>query len=352
MPLNSVPATTNVAALDAKKKAAKGHTIVNVGFIGGVIPGNAKDLKPLYKAGVRMFKCFMVPSGVDDFPHVTEKDLREALPVLAELDAPLLVHAELLEHMIEKPDGDPRNYANYLSTRPDSAETEAISQVIALADEYKAHVHIVHLSSSQSLPMLRAARARGVRVTVETCPHYLVFDAAGIKDGATEFKCAPPIRSATTRMAMWRALFARDIDQIVSDHSPCPPSMKSPKKGSFMEAWGGIASFQLGLPAVWSEAMGRGASLAHLAEWMSGAPARLAGVSDRKGKLAVGYDADLVIWDPLAAVNVDDIRMFQRHPKTPYAGRTLKGHIKSTWIKGVEVFHDGEIVNEKSGAFL
>ena len=352
MPLNSIPATTTLAALNAKRDAARGRIAVNVGFIGGVVPGNAGDLAALHAAGVRLFKCFLVPSGVDEFPAVDEHDLRVALPILASLDATLLVHAELPERITPVPNGNPRYYATYLASRPDSAESEAVALVVRLAEEFRARVHIVHVSSAQSLPVIRAARARGVRVTCETCPHYLHFVDTDIQHGSTEFKCAPPIRDAATRQALWRALVDGEIDLVATDHSPCPPAMKDQEHGDFFQAWGGIASLQLGLPAVWHEARTLGATVERIAQWMSSAPARLARLEGSKGRLAPGFDADIVIWNPEAPVVVDELTLHHRHPLTPYRGRTLTGQVTATYVGGVEVFRDGSFVAEQSGRLI
>jgi allantoinase len=352
MPLNSIPATTTIAALNAKRDAAHGRISVNVEFIGGVVPGNAGELTALHAAGVTLFKCFLVPSGVDEFPNVSEADLREALPILAALDATLLVHAELPEHIVPLPAGDPRHYATYLASRPESAETEAVALVIRLAEEFGARVHIVHVSSARSIPLIAAARARGVRITCETCPHYLFFTAEEVPDGATELKCAPPIRSAATRDALWSALADGQISLVASDHSPCPPAMKDQQLGDFFQAWGGIASLQLGLPAVWHEASKRGASIDQIAEWMSAAPARLAGLSHFKGRLAVGFDADIVIWNPDQPVAVDDLTLYHRHSLTPYRGRTLTGLVRATYVRGVQVYLNGRVATATPGSLL
>ena len=352
MPLNSIPATTTVVALQAKQEAARGRISVNVGFIGGVVPGNAGELAALHAAGVTLFKCFLVPSGVDEFPNVSEADLREALPILAALDATLLVHAELPEHIAAMPSGDPRHYATYLASRPESAETEAVALVIRLAEEFGARVHIVHVSSARTLPLIAAARARGIRISCETCPHYLFFSAEEIADGATELKCAPPIRSAATREALWDGLIDGEIALVASDHSPCPPAMKDQQLGDFFQAWGGIASLQLGLAAVWREARRRGASIAQVAEWMSVAPARLAGLSHSKGRLAPGYDADIVIWNPETPVAVNDMTLYHRHALTPYRGQTLTGLVRATYVRGVQVYLDGRVATATPGSLL
>ena len=352
MPLNSIPATTTLAALYAKHHSARGRITVNVGFIGGVVPGNTHELPALHDAGVRMFKCFLVPSGVDEFPCVAEADLREALPVLARLDVPLLVHAELPEHIVPVPQGDPSRYATYLASRPATAETEAIALVVRLAEEFGARVHIVHVSSHLSLPIIRAARGRGVAITCETCPHYLSFAADDIPDRRTEFKCAPPIRDSDNREALWRAVLDGNIDLIASDHSPCPPEMKSPADGDFFRAWGGIASLQLGLSAVWTEARQRGANPELLAALMSAAPARLAGVGDRKGRLAAGFDADIVVWNPDLPVDVDATTLYHRHPLTPYRGLVLTGGVQATYVAGVAVYRNGRVTDSLPGRII
>ena len=352
MPLNSIPATTSVAALSAKRAAARGRIAINVGFIGGVVPGNAHELRPLFDAGVRLFKCVLVPSGVDEFPPVGEADLREALPILASLGATLMVHAELPEHVTAMPAGDPRSYATYLASRPPRAETSAVELMLRLADEFRARVHIVHVSSAESLPIIRAARARGVAITCETCPHYLAFSATDVPNGATQFKCAPPIRDAANRAALLRGVVDGDIDLIASDHSPCPPEMKSPEDGDFFQAWGGIASLQLGLPAVWEHLRREARGVEFLAEKMSLAPAKLAGLAHRKGRLAGGFDADVVAWNPELAVDVNAITLYHRHAVTPYRGWSLTGAVRSTWVAGVGVFMDGSVTGSLPGAIL
>ena len=338
MPLNSIPATTTLAALEAKRAAARASAVVNVECIGGVVPGNAGDLTALHDADVRLFKCFLVPSGVEEFPCVSEADLRIAMPILTKLGAPLLVHAELPQHIEAVPRGDPRAYATYLASRPPLAETSAVALMIRLARELGTRVHIVHVSSAESLALLRVAAAEGLDVTCETCPHYLTFASEDIADGRTDLKCAPPIRDRANRERLWLAVLEGDISMIVSDHSPCPPEMKALSSGDFFEAWGGIASLQLGLPAVWHEARARGASVELIVERMSRAPARLAGIGNRKGHLAPGYDADIVIWNPDAPVVVSEMALQHRHPITPYRGRTLTGRVCATYVGGVQVF--------------
>lgn len=356
MPLNSIPATTSVQAFRAKLAAADGRCRVDVGFWGGVVPGNTAELRPLWEAGAWGFKCFMVPSGVDEFGHVTEADLRQAMPVLAQLGAPLLVHAELpapLERAAAEVEGlDPRRYLSYLRSRPPAAETEAIELLLQLARELGTRVHVVHLATEQALPMLRRARAEGLPVTVETCPHYLHFAAEEIADGATAWKCAPPIRERATREALWDALRAGDIDLVASDHSPCPPELKRMERGDFFSAWGGIASLQLGLPVMWTEARARGFGAEDVARWMSEAPARLAGLDHRKGAIAIGRDADLVVFDPDAEAPVDPTALHHLHPVTPYAGAVVSGRVRATYVRGAQAYDSGRFPAEPGGRIL
>jgi allantoinase len=342
MPLNSVPATTTLAGLAAKIEAADGQCHVDTGFWGGVVPGNAGEIEPLARRGVLGFKCFLSPSGVEEFGHVGEEDLHAALPILARHGLPLLVHAELPEALgAIDPAADPRAYATWLASRPPAAEDAAIDVLIRLARRYDARVHVVHLAAADPLPALRGGRAAGVPLTVETCPHYLSFVAERIPDGATAFKCAPPIREGRHQDALWQALADGDIDLVASDHSPSPPEMKHLDTGSFVDAWGGIASLQLGLPAVWTGAAGRGIGIERLARWMSAAPARLAGLGTRKGGIAAGLDADLVLFDPDAEWTVDAARLEHRHPVTPYDGLTLRGRVVTTILRGAVVFDRG-----------
>jgi len=342
MPLNSIPATTTVAAFAAKRAAAKAGTQVDCAFWGGVVPGNTGELEGLAAAGVAGFKCFLVPSGVDEFPHVGERELREAMPVLARLGRPLLVHAEvpgpIAAAEAEIGSADRRCHATWLASRPPAAEVEAIRLVLGLAQATGCHVHIVHLSATQALDDLRAARARGLPVTVETCPHYLTFCAEEIRDRATEFKCAPPLRGRANRERLWEALREGTIDLVATDHSPCPPELKKKEAGDFFAAWGGIASLQVALSAVWSEARSRGFTPADLARWMAERPARLAGLAGRKGAIAPGLDADLVVWDPEAEWIVEGTRLHHRHALSPYEGVRLAGLVRATLLRGVRVF--------------
>ncbi len=352
MPLNSIPPTTSVFGLEAKRRAAAGSCHVDVAFWGGVVPGNTGDLEPLARAGVAGFKCFLSPSGVEEFGHVAEADLRHAFHVLARLELPLLAHAELPERLIDPPaSADPRQYSTWLDSRPPTSEHGAIELLARLSREYGVHVHVVHLAASDALPIIRRARDAGAALTVETCPHYLTFTAEEIDDGATAFKCAPPIRSQQHRQGLWQGLADGEIDLIATDHSPAPAALKHLDDGNFVRAWGGIASLQLGLAAVWSGAAERGLSIEWLALAMAAAPARLAGLSARKGAIAPGRDADLVIWDPDATFTVDPHTLHHRHPITPYAGRELRGRVLKTLVRGAVVFDAGEFASPR-GALL
>ncbi|HEY8432469.1 MAG TPA: allantoinase AllB [Sandaracinaceae bacterium] len=344
MPLNCVPVTTSVRALEAKLASAEGQLHVDVGFWGGVVPGNAEELPRLAAAGVLGAKAFLCHSGIDDFPRATEAVLREAMPRMRDAGIPLLAHAEL-ELSAQPAEADPRRYASWLSSRPRAWEDAAIALLIELCRETRCPVHIVHLSSASALPMIADAKAEGLPLTVETCPHYLCLRAEEVPDGATVYKCAPPIRDEQNRERLWEGLLDGTIDFVVTDHSPCTPELK---RGGFLEAWGGIASLSLGLPSVWTEASARGATLPHLARWLAGAPARFAGLADRKGALAPGMHADFVVWDPDATFQVTEAELLFRHPISPYLGRTLRGVVRESWLRG-ETIYDGREVAPPRG---
>lgn len=353
MPLNSIPATTNVAALAEKRDAARGRVHVDVAFWGGVVPGNERSLPALAESGVHGFKCFLTPSGVDEFLSVSEADLRAALPTLSALPArlPLLVHAEdpaaLREHH-----GDRRRYAAYLATRPVDAEVRAIRFIRRLAEEYGVRVHFVHVSSGEGIAEVAEAKAAGLEVTAETCPHYLTFVEDDVPDGATAFKCAPPIRTPADRQALWQALASGVCDFVATDHSPSPAAMKCLDTGDFMEAWGGIASLQLSLPIVWTGASARRFTPVHLARWLSAGPSRLCGLTGCKGEIRPGCDADLVLWDPDAAWTVDQALLEHRHPLTPYHGMRLRGLVVATYLRGIPVWTSGRFARVPSGRLL
>lgn len=340
MPLNSAPVTTTAQAFAAKRAAAEGHLSVDVGFWGGVIPPDIDELPGLLASGVLGLKAFLVHSGIEDFPNVTGADLDRALPLIAPTGLPLLVHCELDTSgrpELHEP-ADPRSYRQYLASRPGRWELEAIELMINLCRKHKARVHIVHLSCAEALPLLRAAKAEGLPLTVETCPHYLVLDAEGIPDGDTRFKCAPPIRERSNRDALWQGLKEGVIDFIATDHSPCPPDLKLPDQGDFMKAWGGIASIQFLLPLVWTEARKRGFGLADVEAWLCRRPADFAGLGvgpAPKGRLAVGYRADLVAWNPEAPFTITEDQIVYRHKVTPYGGHVWNGAVARTWVGGV-----------------
>jgi allantoinase len=337
MPLNCIPVTTTGAALATKLDACRGKCFVDMGFWGGVIPGNAGELTPLARGGVLGCKAFMVHSGIDEFPNATKRDLAQAMPLLRAAGLPLLAHAEL-DLGAHVHTSDPRAYRAYLESRPTSWEDAAIEQLIELCRATGCHVHVVHLSAATSLPALRAAKAEGLPISVETCPHYLCLEAESIPDGATLFKCAPPIRERENREALWSGLLDGTIDFVVTDHSPCTPQLKELERGHFHDAWGGIASLQLGLSTLWTHAERRGATLVDLARWLSTNPARFAGVSRKKGRIAPGHDADLVIWDPDRTYTLSEEQLFFKHRVSPYLGMRLKGKVLGTVLRGMDVY--------------
>jgi allantoinase len=341
MPLNSIPPTTDTAALAVKRKTAAGQVFVDVGFWGGAVPGNLPELSGLHEAGVFGFKCFLLPSGVDEFPHLEPDDLRDALRDVCSLDALMIVHAEDAHAIDHAPAAHGRSYLAFLASRPRGAENLAIARVIEVARSTGCRVHLLHLSSSDALPMIRSARRDGVRLTVETCPHYLTFDADQIADGATQYKCCPPIREADNRELLWQGLADGTIDCVVSDHSPCTVDVKQLETGDFGVAWGGIASLQLGLPVVWTEARRRGHTLTDVVRWMAGRTAVLAG-SRNKGRIAVGSAADLCVFAPDETFVVDPGRLYHKNPVTPYAGRRLTGIVRGTWLRGEQIDLDDE----------
>jgi allantoinase len=338
MPLNCVPPTTCVDALELKRAAARESAIVDCEFWGGAVSGNASDLLPLANFGVRGFKAFLVHPGIEEFSMVSEADLREAMPIIAQTGLPLLAHAEHPAY-VRAPGGP--DYASYLLSRPPECEIEAIRMLIGLCRETRCRVHIVHLSAAAALPDIEAARAEGLPLTVETCPHYLCLTAEEIPDGATQYKCAPPIRGAANREQLWQALIGGTIDLVASDHSPCPPYMKQRGAGDFSQAWGGISSLSVALPLLWTEAVQRGVSIGRLVQWMSSAPAALAGLVGRKGAIETGRDADFAIFDSDAEWTIGAGDLYFRHAVTPYLGRTVKGKVVKTIVRGRTVFEGG-----------
>ena len=353
MPLNCLPATTTVAALEAKRAAARGKCRVDWAAWGGVVSDNPRDIEALARAGVLGFKCFLINPGIDGFTMVTERELSAALPHVARTGLPLLVHAELSGPVdaatARLADADWRAYATYVKSRPDEAELSAIRLLIALCREFRFRLHVVHLSTSEGIALLRAAKAEGLPVSVETCPHYLHFAAEEIADGATLCKCAPPIRSSENREKLWQGLREGVIDLVATDHSPCPPSMKWVEEGNFKTAWGGISSLSVALPVMWTEAQKRGFTLGDLAHWMAERPARLAGCESRKGRIAAGCDADFVVFEPEAEFTVTADRLYQRHAVSAYMGERLRGVAKATYVRGRAVFADGRFPEDASG---
>ncbi|NEA30287.1 allantoinase AllB [Streptomyces sp. SID13031] len=347
MPLNSIPPTCDVPALDLKRKTAQSQAYVDVGFWGGAIPGNAEQLRPLHDAGVFGFKCFLLHSGVDEFPPLDQAEVERAMREISSFDGLLIVHAEDAHHIDDAPAPDGASYQRFLHSRPPEAENAAVAQVIELAQRTGCRVHILHVSSAAVLPMLADARAAGVRITAETCPHYLTFASEEIPDGATQYKCCPPIRESANRSLLWDGLRAGVIDLVVSDHSPSTIDLKRLDTGDFGAAWGGIASLQVGLPAVWTGARERGFTLTDVARWMCQAPAAQAGLP-RKGRLEAGYDADFCVFAPDEEFVVDVNALHHKNAVTPYAGRALAGVVRSTWLRGLPI----DIVAEPQGRLL
>ena len=330
MPLDSVPSTVDIEALALKRQAAERQIHVDMGFWGGVVPGNLEQLAPLHEAGVLGFKCMLGDGGTPDFPEVEPAEMEAALDVLRELGSLLLVHAEAASRI---PEVHGRRYGDYLASHPRGLENLAVAQVIEAARKTGGSAHVLHVSSSDALPMIATARRDGVPLTAETCPHYLTLCAEEIPDGATAYKCRPVIRERANRELLWDGLRAGVLGQVVSDHSPATPALKEPESGDFVDAWGGISSLQVALPLVWSEARRRGFSLNDIAAFMAEAPARLAGLR-RKGRIAPGFEADFCIFDPDASFVVDPGTLHHRHPVTPYAGRRLFGVVRGSILRG------------------
>jgi allantoinase len=353
MPLNSIPSTTDVPALEQKRTAASGKAVIDYAFWGGVVPGNTQELRLLAEAGVLGFKCFLIHPGTAEFAMVTEKDLREAMPEIAKLGVPLLAHSEVPEPVAAATanvaDCDWRRYETYLASRPEAAEIQAIRLLIQLCEETGCRVHIVHLSAASAIPMLRQARSEGLHITVETCSHYLFFDSESVPDGATQYKCAPPIRSKQNQDALWQALSNGVIDLIATDHSPCPPELKCFETGDFGKAWGGISSLSVSVPAMWTAAKSRGFGPLDLTRWMAQRPAELAGLASRKGRISPGFDADFTVLDPQAAFEVTTDRLHFRHPCSPYITQHLKGEIRMTTVRGNICFENGRFAEHPCG---
>ena len=351
MPLNCLPVTTTAEAFAAKREAVAGQLWVDCGFWGGVVPNSVPALHELLEAGVCGVKSFLIDSGIPEFPAMTEPDLRQAMAVLRDFQVPYLIHAELAPENGETPKIG-RQYKSFLASRPRAWENRAIEMMIRLCRDIPTPIHIVHLSSAEGVPRIAEAKSEGVPVTVETCPHYLTFEAESIPDGKTLFKCCPPIREHANREALWRGLEEGHIDCIVSDHSPCTPNLKDLDGGDFDKAWGGISSLQFGLPLVWTQAKERGFPIAKLAEWMCETPARLMGFGHRKGRIAPGMDADFVIWDHEAKFTIEPEMIYHKHRITPYRGREVFGRVVHTILGGENVFGPVGISGDPLGKVL
>lgn len=353
MPLNCIPSTTTISALEEKRAAVSGKASVDFAFWAGVVPGNSAEITRLAQAGVRGFKCFLVPSGTDEFAMMETEHLCEAMPAIAETGLPLLAHAESPDFIAQAAnrltDANWLRYDTYLQSRPEKAETEAVRLLISLMRRFNCRVHIVHLSAATALQDLEQARAQSLPITVETCPHYLYFSAEDIPDGRTEFKCAPPIRKGMNQAILWEALRSGGIDMIATDHSPCPPALKASDAGDFQAAWGGISSLWVSLPAVWTVARDRGFHITDLVRWMSEKPALLAGLSSVKGSISSGQDADLVIFDPDATFEVAAEGIPCRHKLSPYIGEILTGCVRTTIVRGEVVYQDGRFRDKPIG---
>ncbi len=350
MPLNASPVTTTVKAFEKKLKATQGKLHTNCGFWGGIIPGNENEIEALIEMGVLGFKAFLTHSGIDEFPNVSEEDLRKAMPIIAKHNLPLLVHCELSDPTSHSP-LTTNKYNEYLQSRPKQWEDNAIALMIRLCEEFNCRTHIVHLSSADSIEQIFKAKQKGLPLTVETAQHYLYFVAEQIKDGQTEFKCAPPIREKENNKQLWQALKDGVIDFVATDHSPAPPEMKEIGSGDFMKAWGGIASLQFALPVLWTAAQKNNGSLSDMATWLCEKPALLPSLKS-KGKIEVGYDADFVIWNPEEKFTVTAKDILHKHKLTPYLNEELSGVVKQTWLNGIKVFDEGNFLHLNKGTVL
>jgi len=350
MPLNCIPVTTTVDALNQKIIATKDQLWIDCGFYGGLIPDNIQDLESLADAGVLGFKAFLSPSGIDEFPNISEKHLREALPILAKKGIPVLVHAELENGATSSEEN--KTYKYFQESRPKSWENNAIKLLIQLCREFNVHIHIVHLSSADILPEIAQTRKDGFPLTVETCPHYLHFSSERISDGDTRFKCAPPIWNGENRENLWAGLEEGIINFITSDHSPCTPELKNLEAGNFEKAWGGISSIQFALPVIWTECKQRGYSLEQLINWMSKQPAKFVGVDDLKGQISPGFDADLVCWNPDKKYIIKKEAIHHKNKLTPYEGESLYGVVNATFLRGQKVYENGQFLGNPKGKII
>lgn len=351
MPLNSTPVTTSANAFDEKIAAVKNKLHTNIGLWGGILPGNQNEIEPLIQKGVLGFKAFLTHSGIDDFPNATEEDLRKAMPILAKYNLPLLVHAELTDEE-QRAKGIPQSYQNYLQSRPKKWEDDAIAMMIRLCEEFNCRTHIVHLSSADSLEQIAAAKQKGLPLTVETGQHYLYFSAEEIKDGQTQFKCAPPIREKENNDKLWQALKDGLIDFVATDHSPATPDLKELLTGNFIKAWGGIASLQFALPVLWTAAKKRNATFNDIAKWLCENPAKLIGKENSKGKIAKGFDADLIVLDDEKSFVVTTAMIQHKHKTTPYLNEQLFAVVEQTYLAGEKVYEEGKFVELNKGKII
>ena len=350
MPLNCIPVTTTVDALNQKIIATKDQLWIDCGFYGGLIPDNIQDLESLADAGVLGFKAFLSPSGIDEFPNISEKHLREALHILAKKGIPVLVHAELENGATSSEEN--KTYKYFQESRPKSWENNAIKLLIQLCREFNVHIHIVHLSSADILPEIAQTRKDGFPLTVETCPHYLHFSSERISDGDTRFKCAPPIWNGENRENLWAGLEEGIINFITSDHSPCTPELKNLEAGNFEKAWGGISSIQFALPVIWTECKQRGYSLEQLINWMSNQPAKFIGKDQQKGQISPGFDADLVCWNPDKKYIIKKEAIHHKNKLTPYEGESLYGVVNATFLRGQKVYENGQFLGNPKGKII
>ena len=351
MPLNSSPVTISAKAFDEKISVAQKNLHTNCGFWGGVIPGNEHDIAGLIEKGVLGFKAFLTHSGIDEFPNVTEADLRKTMPIIAKHNLPLLVHCEITDNSQLTTDNS-RSYANYLASRPRKWENDAIALVIRLCKEYNCRTHIVHLSSSDSIEQTTKAKQKGLPLTVETGQHYLYFNAEEISDGQTQFKCAPPIREKENNDKLWQALKDGVIDFVATDHSPSIPELKELESGDFMKAWGGIASLQFALPVLWTKAKQKDCSLNDIVKWLCENPAKLIGKERSKGKIEKGFDADIIVWDEKRSFTVTEDIIQHKHKITPYLNENLFGVVKQTYLSGEKVFDTGKFLHLNKGKII
>lgn len=354
MPLNSSPVTIDKPSFEIKLNAANQNLHVNCGFWGGVVPENAETIQEVIDTGVLGIKAFLTHSGIDEFPNVTEHDIRAAMPLIAKHNIPLLVHCEIdSDHAgLKALEKNPDSYQMYLESRPRSWENDAIKMMIRLAEEFNCHVHIVHLSSSDLVPYIQEKRAQGLKLTVETCPHYLVLSSENIPNGEPIYKCAPPIREKENNNKLWEAIRNDIIDFIVTDHSPATPELKKLETGNYKEAWGGISSLQHSLSLVWTEAKKRGFSIADISKLMSANVAAFLKLKNIKGKLEIGYDADLTVWSPEETFTIESRDLQYKNKITPYLGMTLEGVVKQTYVDGKLVYDQGNFENLNKGKTL